>query len=423
MKLTDVLSFNPTTRLPRGAELPFIDMAALPTADRAIPSYTFREANGSGSKFQNGDTLLARITPCLENGKGGLVRGLPGDGVGHGSTEFIVLRPLRKAEEDFVYYVSRLPAFREFAIQQMTGTSGRQRVAWQSLRDFEIVELSPSTREGIGDILGALDDKIELNRNTNQTLEEIAQALFKDWFVFFGPTRAKMEGREPYLEPDLWGLFPDRVDHASGLPEDWGCEAVYDQAEWINGAAYKNMDFSDASDALPVVKIAELKAGITGNTKFTNTQLGDKYLIDSGELLFSWSGNPDTSIDAFIWQHGPAWLNQHIFAVRENGKLRKSFLYTLLRSYMSEFAEIARNKQTTGLGHVTKADMQRMMVCLGSSAVRKRFNELIEPTFGKLVANLFENRELARARNLLLPKLMSGEIRLREAEKIVGENL
>ena len=94
----------------------------------------------------------------------------------------------------------------------------------------------------------------------NATLEAMARALFRDWFVDFGPTRAKMAGAEPYLSPNLWPLFPDRLD-AERKPEGWAYEPLLDQAEWVNGAAYKNMHFSDAPDALPVIKIAELKNG------------------------------------------------------------------------------------------------------------------------------------------------------------------
>ncbi len=273
-------------------------------------------------------------------------------------------------------------------------------------------------QRNLASLLGALDDKIELNRQTNETLEALARTIFKDWFVDFGPTRAKAEGHSAYLVPEMWELFPDALDDED-KPVGWDTEPIHDQAEWVNGAAYKNMHFSDTPDALPVVKIAELKAGVTDRTQFTNTHLGEKYRIDSGELLFSWSGNPDTSIDVFIWQYGPAWLNQHIFAVRDAGKMSKPQLYFMLKTYMPEFAEIARNKQTTGLGHVTKADMQRMMICTSSKAVRDRFDDLIKPIFDRLVANLFESRELATMRDLLLPKLMSGEIRLREAEKLV----
>jgi len=307
-------------------------------------------------------------------------------------------------------------------LQAATGSTFPN-VSAKQLAQIPYPRIDEGEQRRVASLFGALDDKIYLNRRTNQTLEAIARALFKDWFVDFGPTRAKMEGRDAYLAPDLWALFPDRLDDETGLPDGWESESIYDQAEWVNGAAYKNMHFSDAPDALPVVKIAELKAGVTDRTQFTNTQLGNKYKIDSGELLFSWSGNPDTSIDAFIWQYGPAWLNQHIFAVRDIGKMSKSQIYCMLKAHMPEFAEIARNKQTTGLGHVTKADMQRMTICTASRAVREKFDEIIKPSFDRLVSNLFESRELVKTRDLLLPKLMSGEIRLRDAEKIAGEAL
>lgn len=326
--------------------------------------------------------------------------------------------PSEGVDEDFLFFVLRWlkPRFAEIARNKQTTGLGHV-----TLRDFKSMAVGlpdEIEQKAIVSIVGPIQEKIDLNRHTNETLEALARAIFKDWFVDFGPTRAKVEGREPYLAPQLWDLFPDALDDED-KPVGWDTEPIYDQAEWVNGAAYKNMHFSDAPDALPVVKIAELKAGVTDRTQFTNTHLGEKYRINSGELLFSWSGNPDTSIDAFIWQYGPAWLNQHIFSVRDIGKMSKPQLYFMLKTYMPEFAEIARNKQTTGLGHVTKADMQRMIICTGSSAVRDRFDDLIKPIFDKLVANLFESRELATSRDLLLPKLISGEIRLREAEKLV----
>lgn len=123
-------------------------------------------------------------------------------------------------DEAFVYYLSRHPDFRAYAIRHMSGTSGRQRVAWQALTDFEIEALDPGTRHAVGETLSALDDKIELNRRMNETLEASARALFRDWFVHFGPTRAKAEGRPAYLALGLWSLFPDRLDD-DGVPEGW----------------------------------------------------------------------------------------------------------------------------------------------------------------------------------------------------------
>ncbi len=261
-----------------------------------------------------------------------------------------------------------------------------------------------------------LIDKIDLNRRMNETLEAMARAIFKDWFVDFGPTRSKMEGRTPYLSPEIWALFPDRLDD-EGKPEEWAEEPVHDQAVWVNGAAYKDMHFSADTDALPVIKIAELKNGITASTRFTNTDLGERYKIENGELLFSWSGNPDTSIDTFIWAMGDGWLNQHIFAVRPNGKRSKNFLYAMLKELRSEFAEIARNKQTTGLGHVTQQDLIRLRVVVADNAIQSSFDKIIDPLVERILSNQLETHTLAATRDLLLPKLMSGEIRVQDAER------
>ena len=200
-KLSDLVEFNPSVRLQKGKVAPFIEMAALPTNARDIPEVGEREFKGSGSKFENGDTLFARITPCLENGKGGFVSTLDEGTAGHGSTEFIVMRARSRADSLFVYYVTRAPEFRHFAEKQMSGTSGRQRVAWQSIAEYELPVIEPAQRTAIAATLGALDDKIELNRKMNATLEAMARALFRDWFVDFGPTRAKMEGRPPTSPP------------------------------------------------------------------------------------------------------------------------------------------------------------------------------------------------------------------------------
>lgn len=322
-----------------------------------------------------------------------------------------------EAPKDYIYWLLRTSKYREYCRGHATGTTNLG-LSREDFLAFPVPALTGAGAELVT-LLQALDDKIDLNRRMNETLEEMSRAIFKDWFVDFGPTHAKMEGREPYLAPDIWALFPNRLDD-EGKPEGMICESVIDQAEWVNGAAYKNMHFSNAEDALPVIKIAELKSGVTGQTNWTNTYLGERFLIEDGELLFSWSGNPDTSIDAFVWTGGKAWLNQHIFAVRENGRRSKAFLHTVLKYLKPEFAELARNKQTTGLGHVTKADMKRMQICIGSATVLRAFDEIISPIFERMVDLQLESRTLAQNRDLLLPKLMFGEIRVKDIESRVA---
>src|SRR5690554_621756 len=202
IKITDFVEFNPKRNLKKGSITPFVDMAALSVDGRDVTEIGEREFKGSGSKFANGDTLFARITPCLENGKTAKVSGLPEKVVASGSTEFIVMAAKEpEYDEDYVYYLARLPEFRAYAQARMEGTSGRQRVPWQSLAGFTFDFPGKEARKVIGRVLKVFDDKIELNRQTNQTLEQMAQAIFKSWFVDFEPTRAKIIAKAQGADP------------------------------------------------------------------------------------------------------------------------------------------------------------------------------------------------------------------------------
>lgn len=324
-----------------------------------------------------------------------------------------------KADARFVEYLFRVLK-RKIQHENVGTGSVQDNINLQTLDRLNLLAPSVIEQAAIASTLSALDDKIDLNRRMQETLEATARAIFKDWFVDFGPTRAKMHLSSPYFASDVWALFPDRLD-AQGRPEGWVSESVLAQANWINGAAFKNMHFVEPAHGLPVVKIAELKNGVTTQTKFTNTDLGDRYRISDGEILFSWSGNPDTSIDTFIWTSGPAWLNQHIFAVRENGHRKPAYVYSMLKWLNPIFAELARNKQTTGLGHVTKEDLTRLRVVVPPPPVELEFDLMVGPIIERIRSALFENRELTALRDALLPKMISGEIRVKEATKLVEE--
>ncbi len=136
----------------------------------------------------------------------------------------------------------------------------------------------------------------------------------------------------------------------------WNKCILYELADWFNGFAFKSSNFSEKGK--PIIKIAELKNGITEQTKFTNQEFDKVILVKKGDLLFSWSGQPEKSIDVFWWKGPKGWLNQHIFKVIPKN-CDKKFLYYLLKYLRPNFIDIARNKQTTGLGHVTKKDLQK----------------------------------------------------------------
>ena len=328
------------------------------------------------------------------------------------------VKPKPGISEEFLFFLLRWlrPRFAEIARNKQT--TGLGHVTIQDLKRMIVGVPEGKEQDGIVDIVGPLRKKIDLNRRTNATLEAMAQAIFKDWFVDFGPVGSKAAHQPSYLPKPTWALFPSALD-SEGRPHTWHERSLYGIAEFVNGAAYKDMHFSAERDGFPVIKIAELKNGVTPNTKFTTTDLGSKYRIDTLEILFSWSGNPDTSIDTFIWDEGPAYLNQHIFRVRENGSASRAMIYFQLKQLKPTFAEIARNKQTTGLGHVTAADMKALMVCAPPAAIANAFEEIVAPMFEEMCSNLLENRALETLSDFLLPKLMSGEIRVKDAGRMV----
>ncbi|QIG79643.1 restriction endonuclease subunit S [Stakelama tenebrarum] len=181
--------------------------------------------------------------------------------------------------------------------------------------------------------------------------------------------------------------------------DHWAKTTLYDLARWKNGLAFKNINFS--AEGRPVIKIAELKAGITDQTKFTQAEYDRDVMVCDGDMLFSWSGNPDTSIDVFRWEGRQGWLNQHIYKVYPAEGVEEEFLFFLLRSLRPRFAEIARNKQTTGLGHVTLGDFKQMVVGLPSKLEQRLIVASVGPIQKKIELNRRMNETLeAQARAL-----------------------
>ena len=197
-KLSDVVEINPTESLKKGTVAKKIGMDVLQPYCRAIPSFSFEPYTG-GTKFKNGDTIMARITPCLENGKTAMVNILDDNEIGFGSTEYIVFRAKNNITDPyFVYYLVTSDCIRNPAIKSMVGSSGRQRVQTDVVANLSVKVPPLPTQQKIAAILSSLDDKIELNNKINTNLEQQAQALFKNWFVDFEPFGDKM--------PEGWKL-------------------------------------------------------------------------------------------------------------------------------------------------------------------------------------------------------------------------
>ena len=415
MKLEDLVDFNPRTPVPKGESAPFVDMASLPTGDKHFPVSAFRVFKGSGSKFKDGDTLLARITPCLENGKGGFVQGLGESVFAHGSTEFIVLRAKKVSDKDFTFYITKHPDFRAFAIKQMSGTSGRQRVAWQSLTDYELFDLRPEEREAIGKLLSALDDKIELNRRMNATLEAMARALFRDWFVDFGPTRAKMAGADPYLAPEIWSLFPDRLDDEK-VPEGWQGSEIGQETKVVGGSTPSTKEPSYWGGAINWTTpkdLSSLNSPVLIETNRTITEAGlakiSSGLLPAGTVLLS-SRAP---VGYIAISAIPVAVNQGYIAMQCGARLSNVYVWLWLHENMEA---IKGNANGSTFQEISKKNFRPLPVVVPSEAVMCAFNEISVPLYERIEKNEIESRTLAQTRDLLLPRLMSGEIRVREKE-------
>ncbi|WP_339240496.1 restriction endonuclease subunit S [Geobacillus sp. FSL W8-0466] len=250
-------------------------------------------------------------------------------------------------------------------------------------------------------ILSSIDDKIELNLKINETLEEMAMTLYKHWFVDFGPFQ---DGE--FVESEL-GM----------IPKGWRVISCYDLANYINGKAFKTNQLVD-NDGLPVIKIAELKSGITNSTKFYNGDIEPKYLLQNGDILFAWSA----SLGVFIWAKGKAVLNQHIFNVKPNGTLSKSMIYFTLKNIIQEFIEIAASRATT-MGHITKEHLIDKKIALPPDELLVKVDEKMSNYYQMILSNMLEVERLTQIRDYLLPRLLSGEIDVSKAEKQVEEVL
>lgn len=318
-------------------------------------------------------------------------------------TEYIVLTPQvtyyrvkdsNKLDSKYLMYYFNYKGFKNLFCNWAGSGSTRAYLGITAQQKLPIVIPSIEQQKKIASILSSLDNKIQLNNEMNKTLEEIAKATFKSWFVDFQPFK------DGEFEKSELGT----------IPKGWKVKSLYDLANYINGTSFKKHEYSKAG--IPIIKIAELKAGIGSTTKYFSGDKDEKFYLNDREILFSWSGNPDTSIDIFLWYRGEAILNQHIFKVVPYEKNDYCYIYLLLKYFKSTFANIARNKQTTGLGHVTVKDLKELKFVYNKDSIN-RFNCIVEPIIKRIFNNYKSNEIVCNIRDSLLQKLISGEIKLK----------
>lgn len=264
-------------------------------------------------------------------------------------------------------------------------------------------------QRAIAHVLGTLDDKIELNRRVNDTLEAMARALFRSWFVDFDPVRAKAEGRDTILPPHIAAVFPDRfVESEIGeVPEDWTVMPLSGIARFLNGLALQKYPAADPMDSLPVIKIAELRNGVSNKSDRASRDIPADYVVNDGDLLFSWSG----SLLAKFWTGGEGALNQHLFKVSSQ-RYPSWFVAGCIHVHLDEFRRIAASKATT-MGHIQRSHLDSAQVVCPPDDVIAELGRAIEPLVTRSIQADLESRTLTLLRDTLLPKLISGKLRLR----------
>ncbi len=292
-----------------------------------------------------------------------------------------------------------------------TGSTFKE-ISGTSLGSFEVSIPSANVQKQIADLLSALDDRISLLRETNATLEAIAQALFKSWFVNFDPVRAKAEGRKPEgIDEATAALFPDVFNEAElgMVPKGWQVEALDDIAEFLNGLALQKFPPTGVND-LPVIKIAQLRKGDTIGADLAAGSIKPDFVIQNGDVLFSWSG----SLEVEIWCGGVGALNQHLFKV-SSSRFDKWFYYLWTKHHLESFRQIAASKATT-MGHIQRGHLSSAKVNVPNESVLKVANALFTPLVERIVQNALQANTLASLRDTLLPRLISGQLRIADVD-------
>ena len=381
-KISDIIEFNPRESIARRQVCKKVPMEYLQPFTRQISG--FEEAPyAGGTKFRNNDTIMARITPCLENGKTAFVKGFAENEVVFGSTEYIVMRAIPgHSDPAFIYYLATSPSFREVAIKSMVGSSGRQRVQQDVLENLELILPDYETQVRVGKVLSAFDDKIELNTQINHNLEE-----------------------------QLYALFARNYNNLSGkkLPLKEFCSF---QEGYVNPPQTKPEYFDGAVKWLRAVDINE---SFIISTSRTLTEQGfasagkSALLFPKDSIAISKSG----TIGRLGLVADNMCGNRAVINIVPKQKKWLAFIYCYLKSRQAEFSDLA-------VGSVQKnlyvSTLETLEIFSPDNSFFNEFHLNAQVVLERMKNNCFEMQSLAQLRDVLLPKLMSGEIDVSEVQ-------
>lgn len=449
--LDSLVDFTPKRTIKKGILAPFVSMADINENSKYIPKFFEKEYKGGGSRFKNGDTLFARITPCLQNGKCSKVTGLLDNSIAHGSTEFIVMAAKKpEFDSDFIYYLARTPHFRAFAESRMIGSTGRQRVSWQDLAEYELIAPRQHERKLIGEVLSKFDEKIELNRQMNETLEEMVQTLFKSWFVDFDPVidnallagndipeplkeraelrQAQLDSGQANSNSEINDLFPSEFEFTEDLgwiPKGWSVHSLDQLCSTITDGSHSSP--KSVNEGYPMASVKDMN-----NWGFNLDTC--RIISETDYLKLKKNGCQPLKNDVLIAKDG-SYL-KHIFVMeddlelvtlssiailRPNLRINPHFLkFTLKREDVHKRME----NYVSGavIQRIVLRDFRKFEIVVPPESLQSHWFEITRGIFESCWNNIHQNGTLAKLRDTLLPKLMSGELRIADAEKLV-ENI
>jgi len=338
---------------------------------------------GKSTRFIEGDILFSNIRPYFKK----LWRANISGGC---SADVLCIRANEKIDPTYLYYLLTQDSFISYV---MAGTKGckmprgdkQYNMAW----NINLPSLDVQVK--IAAQLSEIDDKIAVNRRICENLEAQAQALFKHWFIDFAPFK---NGK--FVESKL-GM----------IPEGWRVSTLTEIAEYLNGLAMQKYPPISDNDAIPVLKIRELgQSQCDNNSDKCSKQIKPEYIIKNGDVVFSWSG----TLMVDIWCGGICGLNQHLFKVTSD-TYPKWFYLMWTKYHLAEFIRIAKDKAVT-MGHIKRGDLEKAFVAIPDSNTLDKMSEVVEDILNQIINTRLESNTLSSLRDTLLPKLMSGQIKL-----------
>ena len=319
------------------------------------------------------------------------------------STEFLPLVVNEQLVDfNFAYFLLISDSLTDYLCGQNSNTSGsHKRIDPNVLLNMDIILPNRSEQERIGRLLSEIDDKIALNREINRNLEAMARQLYDYWFVQFD---FPDENGRPYKSSGgkmVWNAKLKR-----NIPSTWRNGSLPEIANFSNGIACQKFRPTNESDRLPVIKIREMRDGITDESEWVRSDIPESVKVYNGDILFSWSA----SLEVMIWCGGKGGLNQHIFKVTPQTNYPKSFIYYQILDYIEVFKSIAEARKTT-MGHITQDHLNQSAIAIPEdNYILQLFNDKILPIFQDIISNNEEINSLTLRRDELLPLLMNGQV-------------